>query len=131
MPCLQRDGRRRRVEKKKREREKWPGVGFPGALGFPKHSLPCWLCQGSQCCRNLKLRYRILRQFSRKQCFIVLAQTQQTHVQTLSSERLTLYTLANRLQKQKAKPHPNSLHVTLFAILFPQCYVTFLMFFFL
>jgi hypothetical protein len=35
-------------------------------------------------CRNLKLRYGTLRQFSRKQHFIVLAQTQQTHVQRLS-----------------------------------------------
>jgi hypothetical protein len=49
---------------------------------------------------------------SRKQHFIVPAQTvsQQTHVQRLSPENkggLTLYTLASRLQKQKARSNPN------------------------
>jgi hypothetical protein len=39
------------------------------------------LCDG---CGNFKLRYGTLSQFSRKQCFIVPAQTQQTHVQRLS-----------------------------------------------
>jgi hypothetical protein len=39
------------------------------------------------CCENLKLSYRrTLRQVSRKQCFIVLAQSQQTYVQSLSSK---------------------------------------------
>jgi hypothetical protein len=38
------------------------------------------------CCGNLKLSYRTLRQLSRKQCFIVPAQTQQTHVKRLSPE---------------------------------------------
>jgi hypothetical protein len=60
-------------------------------------------------CGNLKLRYGTLRQFSRKQHFNVLEQTQWTRVQSLSPENriLTLYTLASRLQKQKAKfiPH--------------------------
>jgi hypothetical protein len=43
---------------------------------------------------------------------------------------LTLYTLASRLQKQKAKLNRICLHVTLLAISFPQCYVTFMFQFF-
>jgi hypothetical protein len=40
-----------------------------------------WRCYG-----NLEQRHRTLRQFSRKQCFIVPAQTQWTRVQRLSPE---------------------------------------------
>jgi hypothetical protein len=37
-----------------------------------------------KCCGNLNLRYRTLRQFSRKQCFIVLAWIQRTRAHRLS-----------------------------------------------
>jgi hypothetical protein len=42
---------------------------------------------------------------------------------------LTIYTLASRLQKQKAKLNPH-MAVTSLAISFPQCYVTFMFQFF-
>jgi hypothetical protein len=43
---------------------------------------------------------------------------------------LTLYTLASKLQKQKQNSTHMWLHVTLLAISFPQCYVTFMFQFF-
>jgi hypothetical protein len=41
---------------------------------------------------------------------------------------LTLYILANRLQKQKANLNPYTVDINLLAISFSQCYVTFFMF---
>jgi hypothetical protein len=83
------------------------------------------------CCGNLKLRYGTLRQFSRKQHFIVLAQTHQTPLQRLSPENqgVSPYTplQAGYRSKKQSLTHI-WLHVTLLAISFPQCYVTFLMF---
>jgi hypothetical protein len=63
------------------------------------------VCVGG-CCGNLKLRYGTLRQFSRKQRFILLAQTQRTCVQRLSPENKGVSPFANRLQKQKARFNP-------------------------
>uniref|UniRef100_A0A8C0XIX4 RAVE complex protein Rav1 C-terminal domain-containing protein n=1 Tax=Castor canadensis TaxID=51338 RepID=A0A8C0XIX4_CASCN len=51
----------------------WPGEDFSVCFCFFKSFVK-------------KLRYGTMRQFSRKQCFIVLAQTQWTHVQRLSPE---------------------------------------------
>jgi hypothetical protein len=75
--------------------------------------------------RSLKLRYRILRQFSRKQnCLVDLCLKAELQEQ----RGLPLYTLASRLQKQKQSLACIWLHVTSLAISFPQCYVTFFMF---
>jgi hypothetical protein len=60
---------------------------FFDIYNFQKSFLNRILQWKSNCCRNLKLRYGALGQFSRKQCFIVLAQTQQTPVQSLSQEQ--------------------------------------------
>jgi hypothetical protein len=54
---------------------------------------------------NYELRYGTLRQISRKQHFIVLAQTQQSCVQRLSPKKKGV-SLASRLQRQKAKLNP-------------------------
>jgi hypothetical protein len=51
------------------------------AISLDPGKKPSWV---KYCCRNLKLRYETLRQFSRKQHFILLAQIQQTRVQRLS-----------------------------------------------
>jgi hypothetical protein len=51
-----------------------------------------------KCYGNLKMRYRTLKQFNRKQHFIVPAQTQWAPI--------TLYTLASKLQKQEARFNP-------------------------
>jgi hypothetical protein len=54
------------------------------------------------------LRYRTLRQFSRKQHFIVPDSGDSCpKIEPLEQRGLTLYTLASRLQKQKAKPNPH------------------------
>jgi hypothetical protein len=54
----------------------------PSSKGGEKSLSPeSWQWAPKKCCRNLKMRYRTLRQFSRKQHVIVLAQT---HVQRLS-----------------------------------------------
>jgi hypothetical protein len=57
----------------------------------------------SLCCGNLKLRYRTPRQFSRKEHFILLAQTRDSCPKAEPQEQrsLILYALASRLQKQK------------------------------
>jgi hypothetical protein len=85
----------------------------------------------TKCCANLKLRYRIVRQFSRKQHFIVPAQTQRTHVQWLSPKNkgISPYTplQADYRSKKQSITHI-WLHETLLAISFLQCYVTFFMF---
>jgi hypothetical protein len=56
------------------------------------------------------LRYGTLQAISRKQHFIVPAQTQQAHVQRLSTPDnkgiSTLYNLASKLQKQKSRSNP-------------------------
>jgi hypothetical protein len=61
-----------------------------------------------QCCRTLKLRYGILRQFSRKQHFIVPTQTQQTHVQRLSPENKRLHFIYHCKQVTEAKSKAQS-----------------------
>jgi hypothetical protein len=66
----------------------WHLVGSKGGTPETREMTNHYLCNPSKgapkkWCRNLKLR---LRQFSRKQCFIVPAQTQQTCVQRLSLE---------------------------------------------
>jgi hypothetical protein len=83
------------------------------------------------CCSNLKLRYGTLRQFSRKQHFIVRTQTQQSCLQRLSPENKEVLPYiplqAGYRSKQQSSTHI-WLHVTSLVILFPQCYVTFFMF---
>jgi hypothetical protein len=90
-----------------------------------------WQGAPKKCCRNLKLRYKTLRQFSRKQRFIVPAQTQQICVQRLSlkNKGVSPYTplKAGCRSKMQSSTHI-WLHVTLLAISFPQCSVTFFMF---
>jgi hypothetical protein len=82
-----------------------------------------------KCCGNLKLRYGTLRQFSRKQCFIVPAQTQQTHVHRLSPENKGVSPYVPLQADYRSKKQSSNhiwLHVTSLAISFPQCYVTFM-----
>jgi hypothetical protein len=118
----------------------WCLVGsYPGSPG----DIPQW--QGSwqisistilaripkKCCRNLKLRYGTLRQFSRKQHFIVPAQIQQTHVQRLSpkNKKGTPYIpLQAGYRSKKQNSTHIWLHVTSLAVSFLHCYVTFFMF---
>jgi hypothetical protein len=80
-----------------------------------------------KCCRNLKPRYGTLRQFSRKKHFIVSAQTQQTRVQRLSPENKEVSPCVPLQANARFNPYI-WLYVTLLAILFFQCYVTFFMF---
>jgi hypothetical protein len=85
---------------------------------------------------NLKMRYGTMRQLSRKAHFIVPAQTHWTHVQRLSPENQEVsYNNYIPLQAGYRSKKQSSthiwLHVTLLAISFPQCYVTFFMFQFL
>jgi hypothetical protein len=90
-----------------------------------------WKIMSWHCCRNLKLRYRTLRQFSRNQHFIVPEQTQWTRVQRLSPENKgvspCILLQAGCRSKKQSSTHI-WLHVTSLAISFPQCYVTFFMF---
>jgi hypothetical protein len=51
-----------------------------------KNNQCCLINFHYSCCWNLKLRYGTLRQFIRKQCFIVPAQTQWTRAQRLRPE---------------------------------------------
>jgi hypothetical protein len=84
-----------------------------------------------KCCGNLKVRYRTLRKFSRKQHFIMMAQTQWTHVQRLSPRTkgsCLIYPCKHVTEAKKQSLTHIWLHVTSLAILFPQCYVTFFMF---
>jgi hypothetical protein len=85
------------------------------------------------CCGNLKLRYGTPRQFSRKQCFIVPAQTQWSHVQRLSPENNEVSPYvplqAGYRSKKQSSTH-KWLHVTLLAISFSQRYVNFMFQFF-
>jgi hypothetical protein len=74
--------------------------------------------------KEMLLRYRTLRQFSRKQHFIVLTQTQQTHIQRLSckNKRVSPYIpLQAGCRSKKQSATHIWLHVTLLAISFPQC----------
>jgi hypothetical protein len=71
-----------------------------------------------------------LRQFSRKQRFIVWTQTQPTPVQRLNPKNKEVsphIPLQDYRSKKQSSVHL-WLHVTLLAISFPQCYVTFFMF---
>jgi hypothetical protein len=84
-----------------------------------------------KCCRNLKLRYGTLRQFSRKQRFIVPAQIQQTHVQRLSpkNKKVTPYIpLQAGYRSKKQNSTHIWLHVTSLAVSFLHCYGTFFVF---
>jgi hypothetical protein len=84
-----------------------------------------------KCCRNLKQRYGTLKQFSRKQHFIVSAQTQWTRVRRLSPENKEVSPYiplqAGYRSKKQSLTHI-WLHAISLAISFPQCYVTFFMF---
>jgi hypothetical protein len=75
--------------------------------------------------------YRTLRQFTRKQHFVVPTQTQWTVVLRLSPENKYVSHYiplqAGYRSKKQSSAH-KWLHVTLLAISFPQCYVTFFMF---
>jgi hypothetical protein len=58
----------------------------PSDKGSDKSQSPQSWTIPKKCCGNLKLRYGTLKQFIRKQHFIVPSQTQQTHIQSLSPE---------------------------------------------
>jgi hypothetical protein len=60
------------------------------------------------CCRNLKLRHRILRQCRRKQGFIVPAQIQWTCIQRLSlkNKEVSFY-ISLQVTQAKPKLNPN------------------------
>jgi hypothetical protein len=99
--------------------------------GDKSPSLQSWQQVPKVCCGNLKLRYGTLRQFTRKQQFIVLAQTQQTCVQRLHPENTEVspyIPLQARSRSKKQSSIHIWLHVTSLAISFPQCYVTFFIF---
>jgi hypothetical protein len=72
-----------------------------------------------------------VRQFSRKQHFIVPAQTEWSCVQRLSPENKEVSPCiplqAGYRSKKQSSTH-TWLHVTSLSISFPQCYVTFFMF---
>jgi hypothetical protein len=110
--------------------------------GFVKYLPPVNRClcflSSWDCCGNLKLRYGTLRQLSRKERFIVPADSADACPKAEPREQrdLTVYTLASRLQKQKARSNPymvifNSTgYFTLMLCDFPppQCYLTLSMF---
>jgi hypothetical protein len=75
---------------------------IPFYKGLPNSFLETW------CCRNLKLRCRTLRQFSRKQRFIVPAQTQETYVQRLSpkNKKVFPYIPCKQVTQAKSKAQP-------------------------
>jgi hypothetical protein len=106
------------------------GMHLGDKEGDKSLSLQSW--QGSpKKCGNLKLRYGTLRQFSRKQRFIVSAQTQQTRVQRLSPENKVVspYIPLQTVYRSKKQSSTHIwLHVISLAISFPWCYVTFFMF---
>jgi hypothetical protein len=81
--------------------------------------------------RESQAEIRTLRQFSRKQCFIVPVQTQQTRVQQVNPENKEgspcISFQAGYRSKKQSSTHI-WLHVTLLAISFLQCYATFFMF---
>jgi hypothetical protein len=86
-----------------------------------------------KCCGTLKLRYETLRQFSRKQRFVVPAQTQGTQVQRLSPENKEFSPYIPLQAGYRSKKQNSThiwLHVTSLAISFLQCYVTFMFQFF-
>jgi hypothetical protein len=80
----------------------------PGDKEITNHHLHNPSNETWKCCRNLKLRYGTLRQFNRKQSFIVLIQTQQTHVQRLSLENkeVSPYILCKQVTEAKSKAQP-------------------------
>jgi hypothetical protein len=70
-----------------------------------------------------------LMHFSRKQHFIVVTQTQQTHVLRLSPKNKEISRHIPRQAGYRSKKQSSThlwLHVTLLAISVPQCYVTFM-----
>jgi hypothetical protein len=90
--------------------------------------------QSLECCRNLKLRNGTLRQFSRKQHFIVLAQTQWTRVQRLSPENKGVSPYIPLQAGYRSRKQSSTyiwLHVTPLAISSPQCSGTFMVQFFI
>jgi hypothetical protein len=106
----------------------------PGNKGGDKSLYPQSRQMSPQkCCGNLNLRYRTLRQFSKKQHFIVLTQTQQTGVQRLSPENKSVppnRPLQAGYRNKKQSSTLMCLSVTSLAISFFQCYVTFMFQFF-
>jgi hypothetical protein len=109
-----------------------PSLWEVGALG-PARQLWVSKLMQSQCCGNVKLRYGTLRSFSRKQCFIVPAQTQWTRVQRLSPENKGISPYIPLQAGYRSKKQSSThlwLHVTPLAISFSQCYVTFMFQFF-
>jgi hypothetical protein len=109
----------------------WSGRCTSDKGGDKSPSLQSWQQVPKVCCGNLKLRYGTLRQFTRKQQFIVLAQTQQTCVQRLHPENTEVspyIPLQARSRSKKQSSIHIWLHVTSLAISFPQCYVTFFIF---
>jgi hypothetical protein len=70
------------------------------------------------------------KQFGSKQHFIAAAQTQWTFVQRLNPENqeISPYISCKQITEAKSNSTHIWLHVTLLAISFPQCYVTFFMF---
>jgi hypothetical protein len=94
-----------------------------------KNNQCCLINFHYSCCWNLKLRYGTLRQFIRKQCFIVPAQTQWTRVQRLRPENKGVSPYISLPAGYRSRMQSSThiwLHVTLLAISFPQCYVTFM-----
>jgi hypothetical protein len=86
-----------------------------------------WTFTITSCCGNLNLSYGTLKQISRKQRFIVPAQTQPTCVQRLSPENKGISPYVSLQAGYRSKKQSSShiwLHVTSLAISFPQCYVT-------
>jgi hypothetical protein len=76
--------------------------------GDKSPSLQSWQLAPKKCCRNLKLRYGTLRQFSRKQfcCAGTDSVDWCPKAEPREQRGLTLYTLARSLQKQKAGSNP-------------------------
>jgi hypothetical protein len=86
-----------------------PGGMHPGNKGGDKSlSLQSQTMSPKNCCRNHKMRYGTLRQFSRKQHFTVLSLTQQTSVQRLSPENkgLSPYRPLQAGYRKKARSNP-------------------------
>jgi hypothetical protein len=70
------------------------------------------------CCGNLKLRYRTLRQLSRKQCFIVWAQTQR--LSPKNKEVFPYIPLQASYRSKKQSSTHLWLHVTSWLFYFPS-----------
>jgi hypothetical protein len=85
-----------------------PGMHILATREVTNHQLHNPRPAPKKCCGNLKLRYRTLRQFSRKQHFILPADSADScpKAEPWEQKGLTLCTLVSRLQKQKARFNP-------------------------